>query len=272
MEERCDVRTSTDTLWRNTSPKLVPAGRWPATPTQSLYFSQQFTVNSVLNAFRENSTALFAVNGPPGTGKTTLLRDLIASVVVERAQALAKLERPELAFAGPPDHWKTGDYTRSIFPWRQEFLGFEIVVASSNNRAVENVTLEIPAKGAIDESYLPEIDYFADVATRLLSGRKQKEGEKANEAWALVAARLGNMQNRRSFVNRFWFEDKKSPVPRGRADKGFQRYLQSVKAKRTAWKDAVGSFEAAATREAIIREGRIAAYQAMEKSTVLSER
>jgi len=36
-------------------------------------------------------------------------------------------------------------------------------VASSNNGAVENVTLELPQRDKIDERWLPEAEYFADL-------------------------------------------------------------------------------------------------------------
>jgi stage III sporulation protein SpoIIIAA len=62
---------------------------------RTLVISQQFAVNTII---RDQGTAMFAVNGPPGTGKTTLLRDLIAAIVVSRATELAKLKSPRDAF------------------------------------------------------------------------------------------------------------------------------------------------------------------------------
>ncbi len=141
----------------------------------------------------------------------------------------------------------------------------EIVVASSNNRAVENVTLEIPARRAVGEEYLADIDYFGDFASRLLYERKTKDREQhGSEAWGLIAARLGSKKNRRSFISRFWFANKGSPEPRTRAEDGFQKYLQTVKARPHAWKTAVASFEAALEREERIREQRTAAWNAIE--------
>jgi stage III sporulation protein SpoIIIAA len=43
-------------------------------------------------------TNLFPVNGPPGTGKTTLLRDVVAALVVRRAEAMCIFDEPEGAF------------------------------------------------------------------------------------------------------------------------------------------------------------------------------
>ncbi|WP_230371608.1 hypothetical protein [Paludibacterium denitrificans] len=41
---------------------------------------------------------LIGVNGPPGTGKTTLLCDVIAEIVTERARRIAALDRPVALF------------------------------------------------------------------------------------------------------------------------------------------------------------------------------
>ena len=257
-EDRCDVRESIEELWKNTSPSLVPAGRWLSPADQPLYFSQQFAVNSALDQFKKGSP-LFGVNGPPGTGKTTLLRDVIAAVLVDRAQVLATLRSPDQAFSGAPGRWRTDRYERCIHPWRKELLGFGIVVASSNNRAVENVTLEIPAKRAIADEYIGQVDYYADFASRILPDEI--------EAWGLIAAPLGSKKNRRKFVNKFWYADKDRPEPRSRADRGFMTYLQEVKAAPRAWKTAVERFQKALDLVESIRAERAAACVAAETRT-----
>lgn len=74
----------------------------------------------------------------------------------------------------------------------------EIVVASSNNGAVENVTTEIPGAEGIGTRWVAaaeRVDYFTSTA-RLVHG----EG-----ACAMVAARPGNVANRRAFADSFWW-------------------------------------------------------------------
>ncbi|WP_405827557.1 AAA domain-containing protein [Streptomyces sp. NBC_00105] len=192
---RVDLRLNPAAALAGVAPTRTPAGRWPAEAEHPLALSQQFAVNAVHTELAPTA-GIFAVNGPPGTGKTTMLRDCFAATVVERARRLAALRLPSEAFAKQaPYVWKSGDYTRTVTPLRPEFTGFEMVVASANNGAVENISTEIPAREALGEQWREGADYFAEQATRLLKGEP---------AWGAVAARLGSKRNRLEFVNRFW--------------------------------------------------------------------
>ena len=94
---RVDVRAQPDAVWHGCAPGRIPAGRWPADFDRSLALSQQFAVNETMARLLD-APGVLAVNGPPGTGKTTLLRDLVAAIVVTRAERLAELPSPADGF------------------------------------------------------------------------------------------------------------------------------------------------------------------------------
>lgn len=148
---------------------------------------QQAAVNAIARDLHRDGLA--AINGPPGTGKTTLLRDLVAHVLVSRAERLAEIDDPEKGLAG------------------LDLMDCAVVVASSNNAAVENISLELPVRGkALDASLWSDaaLDYFGPTANAVLNVAPEKP--EAERAWGLMAARLGNAHNRRTFFEPFWWD------------------------------------------------------------------
>lgn len=198
--ERVDVRKEEELKKVALAPKRYPRGAWPHPGCHSLVLNQQLALNLIRS---ELKSGLFAINGPPGTGKTTLLRDLIAHVVVERAILLSETSDISLA----------------------KLKGFEMVLASNNNGAVENVTLEIPGRQAVDPAWMEGFDYFTPLAEQLVG----------KAAWGLIATRLGNKSNCFDFISRF--------IP------GIHVALNEA----VDWPKAVSSFKEALAEEAEMR-------------------
>lgn len=205
--DRIDVLQQPHVVNAQTGVHRLPKGRWPSKPQHGLALSQQFAVNEAVHELGSRF-GMMGVNGPPGTGKTTMLRDILASNVVERARRLAALPKPQDAFSGQEYRWsdKHG-YDRVVPALIPALTGFEMIVASANNGAVENITTEIPAADAIDALWRDTADYFGDIATDILQETVHETTEQEEmTAWGLVAARLGKKSNRSKFRSKLWFD------------------------------------------------------------------
>jgi hypothetical protein len=175
------------------SPDHIPQGRRVTSTERPLAFSQQFAVNQIIETLGD-SPGLSAVNGFPGTGKTTKLQDVIAAAIVNRAMALASLDSPRQALTSVPESWQTA--TASV-------------------------------------------DYFS---TTTGPGNR-----------ALVAARLGNRDNRSAFARGFWFSDETS-------------IRMVLKAPPPAdWRGAVTAFRTALTRVTAMSSERTVVARAITR-------
>ncbi len=126
----------------------APLGKWPSKYMPCLM--QQMAINLCWSPNQDNQP-IFSVNGPPGTGKTTLLKEIVAGNVVERACMLAKYKDPDDAFVQHTfqdgDSLKRGysKYCWGYYAFKDENLkDYGMLVASCNNAAVENITKELP--------------------------------------------------------------------------------------------------------------------------------
>ena len=172
-----------------------PLAKYPSKFSPTLM--QQLAINIAVSE-KDRNEKIFSVNGPPGTGKTTLLKEIIASNVVQMAEVLIKygIDGGDFVFR-KVESASNASYTEKYYEIPEEIAKFGILVVSNNNGAVENITLDLP-KSADMEKEKTRTDYFdrktnkevyfSAVADKLLG----KEGS----AWGLISARMG----RKSYV------------------------------------------------------------------------
>lgn len=239
------------------APANIPPARWPERLDRRLATSQQLAINALIRD-HDGERPIYGVNGPPGTGKTTMLRDLVAAIVTARAARLASLHHPDEAFDELSTGWRTENRDVRFRPLIPELTGFEMVVASSNNGAVENVTRELPSADQVDAPWRTA-DPLHGHASRVLGA----------DAWGLLAAVLGRKAHRTAFVSRLWY-DQGTPRPGAAAElapdaRGLESWLREARASAGPddWRTAVESFRDAQSREAAIRAARQGAHEAL---------
>ncbi|MDF2381365.1 ATP-binding protein [Nostoc ellipsosporum NOK] len=190
---RKNLLLNRETLESAIAPSSMLPSRWPGLGRHPLVVLQQAAVNLALNELRVDG--ILAVNGPPGTGKTTLLRDIVAGLVTKRAQAMLAFDNPEDAFSDSSEKLKVGQASLRLYKIDSGLKGFEMLITSSNNKAVENVSAELPVLTAIAND-ATDLRYFTSLSDALLK----------RDSWGLIAAVLGNALNRSHFRQKFWWD------------------------------------------------------------------
>ncbi len=211
----------------------APLGKWPSRFMPALM--QQVAINFAINKGRspifDVNGKVFSVNGPPGTGKTTLLKEIVVNNIIERAILLSNYKDPNDAFEKHGFKWGTKEenayssYTRKWHSLKNdEINNYSMLVTSCNNAAVENISKDLPQTMIND---LKPLDEDSGEHRRLLSevsslfdlnavglNEINRDGEEYSDiyfssyvsnllnredTWGLVAAPLGKKANIKTF-------------------------------------------------------------------------
>lgn len=187
-------------ILRMLKPENTPAGRFPDPTSQNQSVMQQFAINAAFTFLQEKG--IFSVNGPPGTGKTSLLREIIAENIVLRAKALAQFKSAQSAFIRKHAISFENFDSFTVSELDPSLIGYEMVIVSSNNSAVQNISKELPLRSQLDFAF-HHASYLEPVAAKVLEA---KEGE----VWGLVSASLGNKENCQNLAEKLFFDPSKA--------------------------------------------------------------
>jgi hypothetical protein len=192
-------------------PCYLNQGRWPVNDKNLMSLMQQFVLNESFHSTRQN--AILSVNGPPGTGKTTLFQDVVAENITRRAKVLSEFNSSKETFSGSLNISFSNSESRMIRLLDEKLIGFEMIVVSSNNAAVENISKEFPLKRKISQKYQKNCRYLEPIASKVFSLHKNNAViplPKEDKPWGLISVALGNSKNRNQFRDRAFFkpEDK----------------------------------------------------------------
>ena len=187
-------------------PKNYPLSRFPSNIQFAPSFMQQVAINLSIGY---DSNNMRSVNGPPGTGKTTLLKDIFSELLLKQSYEIIQLKNKKIVGNDETVYWDNGSCKASIGVLPSQIAENGIIVASSNNGAVKNIVDELPLISEIDESLvedLKEIDYFKDISNSKVSTIWVEENDKKIEKleseknseenfWGLISLEGGRSEN-----------------------------------------------------------------------------
>src|SRR5205085_4617951 len=90
---------------------------------------------------------------------------------------------------------KTTNAWLQLYSLDNNLKGHEIIIASSNNKAVENISMEIPGMSAIAAD-ADDLRFFEKLSNHIFGVN----------TWGLISAALGNSSNRYNFSQKFWWD------------------------------------------------------------------
>ncbi|WHY72669.1 DEAD/DEAH box helicase [Fictibacillus enclensis] len=189
--QKIDINENRTFIEKSLHPSNTPLGRWPSPIEHRLSLMQQVAVNE----FFTSSCAISSVNGPPGTGKTTLLKDIFAEIVVKKAIAILPFRDNPKGALVPTDtkisiknRYTAKEERRIVYDIEPSIAHYAAVVASSNNTAVENISKDLPKLKEIDS-------HFEDELKPLKYTSKISEKITESESWGAFSIPLGKGDN-----------------------------------------------------------------------------
>lgn len=202
---RIDINENRNFIEKHLYPLNIPMGRWPSQVDHRLTLMQQVAINE----FFLTPNTISSVNGPPGTGKTTLLKDIFAEIVVKKALAMITFrDNPSKALIST--NYKVNIKNRSseekeivtriVYNIDPTIAQYAAVVTSSNNTAVENISRDLPKSIEIHEHFKDELKPLA-----YASGVSKKITGEA--AWGMFSIPLGKGDNIKNAASLLTGED-----------------------------------------------------------------
>ena len=172
-----------------TLPKNMPIGKWPSKYNPSL---MQATAINICTS-KDYSPNIFSVNGPPGTGKTTLLKEIIADTIVKKAKIIADLNSTDLELIRTNT---TNPYYRNYYKIPDELKKLGIIVSSNNNSAVENISKDLPkAEDVLSKDTLTNLFDVNEQENIYFTKDSENIFGDNPRTWGLISAPYGKKQN-----------------------------------------------------------------------------